>query len=181
MSTIADKVRTFIPATYDALSKSSQYGSSALQDVVDEVKFRLFGDVVSATVEASDYNAFVQGFAAKVATVRIIPGACDWWSDQMQTEQAQGESISYPDRIKSLWEIHKRLTTEIQSDWPFFVRLFPRPDFMVPGKSSAPRVNTVSELLTPDPKDFGPRSTHRRFGSPDDLRPKVNWAPWETP
>jgi len=171
---IADRVRTFIPATYDALSKSSQYGDTALQNVVDTVKYRLFGTVVSATLETTAYDVFTLDVAAKVATIRIIPGGADWWSDQLTSESTPKESISYPDRIKSLWDIHARLTAEVKSDWPYFVNI--NPVFLRKGARNSPTVSTTGDLLTPDPADFGKRSTHEDFGKK--ITGTIEWTNW---
>lgn len=163
MGDIADRVRDYIPATYSALASSAAFGQSALDRVLETTKFRLFGTAINATLEASTYNPFALDYAAKVATLRIIPAGADYWADQLQSESTNEQTISYPDRINSLWKIHERLLTEMRMDQSLFERL--HPPFLRTPSSAAPKVSTEGEFMTPDPADWGHGSTGRNFGN----------------
>lgn len=174
MGEIANRVRDLIPATYDALSRATYFGSTSIDRIVETTKYRLFGTVVNATLEATLYNPFSLDYAAKVATLRIIPAGADFWSDQLQQESTNEQSISYPDRGQSLWRIHERLLVEVRMDESAFERLHPP---VIRGSAKAlPKVSTEGEFMTPDPDDWGSGSTGANFGNPE-LSP---WN-WELP
>lgn len=173
MGEIADRIRDFIPATYDALtSATSTFGSTSVDRIVESVKYRLFGTVVSASLEATLYNPFALDYAAKVATLKIIPPGTDYWSDQLQSETTNEETISYPDRSTALWKIHDRLLLEVRMDESAFERLFP-PTTVRGGAKGLPKVSTEGEFMTPDPDDWGGGSTGKNFGNP--LKSPLTW------
>jgi hypothetical protein len=174
MGAVADRVRTYIPVTYDALARATAVMGATLMEVtIDTIKYRLTGTVVSATLESA-YNPFALDYIAKVATLRIIPAGADYWSDQLTSETAREESISYPDRINSLWRIHERLLLEMRQDQPFFERLFPSK--LRRGPLGMPRIDTnADDLLTLDPTKFWPERNSWRLRDP--FRDSV----WEGP
>jgi hypothetical protein len=178
---ITNRIRTYIPATYDALSRATTVmGPELLQFAIDTVKHRLTGTVVSATTEVS-YDPFIQDYIAKVATLRIIPAGADYWSDQLTGESAREETINYPDRIASLWRIHERLLLEMRQDQPFFERWFPSK--LRRGPLGIPRIDTDRDLLTLDPAKFWPETVWRRFRSPGEKVASwegstVQWGSW---
>lgn len=79
------------------------------------MKFRLFATVIPATLEATTYNPLLLDYAAKCVVLQVIPAGADYWSDQLVSETTTGtnESVSFPDRIGSLWRIHARLLAEV--------------------------------------------------------------------
>lgn len=174
MGEISDRIRDFIPATYEALSSATYFGPVSIDRIVETTKFRLFGTAISATLEVSTYNPFALDYAAKVATLRIIPPGADFWADQLQSETTNEQTISYPDRINGLWKIHERLLLEVRMDESLFERLHP-PTLRGSAKS-LPKVSTEGEFMTPDPADWGHGSTGRNFGNPS----KAIWN-WERP
>jgi hypothetical protein len=108
--------RAQIPQAWDALARSSIFGSELLTQVTNYIKFRLWATVVDASIEATTYDPVGQLYAGKLIALQIIPAAADYWSDQLTSETTTGtnETISYPDRIASLWRIHARLLTEVK-------------------------------------------------------------------
>lgn len=114
---ILQRARAQIPQTWDALARSSVYGSELLQQRADTIKFRLFATTVAPTLEATLYNPLLLDYAAKCTALQVIPAGADYWSDQQVTISTTGtnESESFPDRIASLWRIHARLLAEVES------------------------------------------------------------------
>jgi len=78
MASILEQIRTYIPATYNALADASYFGMAGLQRAVETTKFRLFGTVVSEALEATVYSAFALDYSSKVAVLRIIPAGVDF-------------------------------------------------------------------------------------------------------
>jgi hypothetical protein len=149
---IAANVREHIPIAYDALAKDARYGEPRLQSRVDTVKFRLFGTVIPAALEATVYNPLVLDFAGKVAALQIIPAAVDFWMVQHVSVSATGtnENTSYPDRIDALWRIHERLLLEVKQDADLVEEWV-----IVRRKNKGPLVSTEGlPFLTENPQDF---------------------------
>lgn len=176
MGEIVDRVREFIPATYDALTRASIYGSSAIQRSADTLKYRLFGTVVNASLEATTYNAFALDYVAKLTTIKVIPAGADYWSDQLTSETTPQENINYPDRINSLWRIHQALLNEVKQDQAAFEKLYP--DRMRYSYLDTAAVDTVEEFLTLDPMDFGKASAQEPFGN-QAINEELAWTNWE--
>ena len=174
---IANRVRAFIPATFEALTSATYYGLDSVQQHVDTVKFRLFATVVPQTLEATVYNPFVLDYAAKVATLNIIPSGADFWSDQMQTETAHEQTQSFPDRIASLWRIHERLLSEVRRDEPIFLKYYPTS--LIVDKTTVPAISSDGQPdLTVDPVHFGGSSTQARFGATIADLANLPWTGW---
>lgn len=175
MPQVRERVRSLIPATYDALAGSTVYGGiEQIQRVIESTKYRLFATVVTEAVEASVYDAFTLDFTAKVATVRIIPGAADYWASTLRSVQTNEESAQYYDRVQSLWTLHERLTQEVKQDQPYFESLWKTG---IRRRGSTPRVSTMGSLLTPDPADWGAKDTSAPFGSTA-ARVILPWSEW---
>jgi hypothetical protein len=172
VSEITDRIREYIPATYEALARASYFGQAGFERVAGTIKYRLFATTVMPDMEPTVYDTFSLDFAAKVATLRIIPAAADYWSDQLTGEVAREETINYPDRISSLWRIHERLLVEIKQDQAYFEQIH---STALRRAAVYPRVNTIDALLTPDPQEFGGGSTKKQFGS--NSNPSFN-LPW---
>jgi len=142
--------RAQIPATWDALARSSTYGPELLQRTTDVIKFRVFTTTAANADESSFYDPIELDYAGKLVAIQVIPAGADYWSDQLQSETTSGtnESISYPDRIASLWRIHARLLTETEQYRSEFQAQYGRiPDTRV----SVPKVSKTGPLVTPDP------------------------------
>lgn len=176
MGDIADRVRDFIPATYSALASAAVFGQSSLDRILESTKYRLFGTAINATLEATTYNPFALDYAAKVATLRIIPAGADYWSDQLISETTNEQTIQYPDRINSLWKIHERLLAEVKMDEKLFDKMYPVPSLRI-SASSSPKVSTEGDFMTPDPSEWGYGSTGRGFGA----QTSSSWPSWSLP
>jgi hypothetical protein len=148
---IADRAKGYIPTSWDKLREPSFYGDRRLQRMVDLVKFKLFNTVVNATNE-SIYNPMVQDYAAKAVTVNLIPAAIEFWANQYQSINTQGtqESVSYPDRIRALENLHERLLAELAEDKGAI-----GPPLVVRHKRGLPLVDTSAiDMRTIDPTSF---------------------------
>jgi hypothetical protein len=178
MGEIADRVSEFIPATYTALANASAYtyGPDAIQRTADTLKYRLFGTAVSASLEATVYDAFTLDYVAKLTTIKIIPAGADYWSDQLISETTPQENINYPNRIDSLWKIHTRLLTEVKEDQAAFEKLYP--DRLRYSYLNTAAVNaTEDDTMTLDPSDFGKAAANESFGN-QSLTDIIAWTRW---
>lgn len=169
---IAERVRAFIPSTYKSLSDDVNFGDIRLQQSIDLVKYKLFATNVDPSIENTTYNPMIQDFIAKITTVKIIPSAVDYYKDQHQTYTTTGtnEVVSFPDRIRALWDLRDRLVAEIAEDKPDIEGMI---DIVLRKKGGIPKVDTVDELLTSNPQDFG-----RAFRSLDSDWGTLPWTEW---
>lgn len=154
LGALADKVRSHLPESYRALTSASYYGEELIQDHIDDVKYKFFATVVSATTEASFYDRYVLRYVGKVATLEIIPSAIEYWMNQLISETTSGtdEQAVYPSRVAALEKLYARLASEIKSEAPEF-NSFVNPIIRLSGAS--PKVDTSAEdLRTSDPKEF---------------------------
>jgi hypothetical protein len=143
--------RAQFPQTWDALARSSIFGSEFLQLATDAVKWRQFGVVVDPLLELTLYNPMGCMILGKQVAVQVIPAGADYWSDQLISETTSGtnESVTYPDRINSLWKIHARLLSELKELQQEFDAIF--------GRTAVRRMSmpTVSDsdvpMVTPNP------------------------------
>src|ERR1043166_9275502 len=105
MGALTEVVRRNVPASYRAMigpSESSSYYSLAdLQTLVEYVELRLFATKADVTAEESVWTPLQLDFIGKVATVKFIPAAIDYWMDQQEQVQATGtnETESFPSRL----------------------------------------------------------------------------------
>jgi hypothetical protein len=108
---IAARMRYMLPVTLDGLVNHRSFGEDGVQMFVDQAKFALFATVVPAAYEASVYSPPVLDYAARLATMRIIPPAIDYWNEQPTSISTSGtsESASYADRQSALWKIYDKL------------------------------------------------------------------------
>lgn len=113
---IAWRARSEIPATWDALVLSSQYGEVSVNQRLDYIKYTLFATVSNQTDEESFYNPTQLLLAGKMLAMEVIPAGADYWADQAigfsASARSSSENVSYPDRIASLWRVHARLLVE---------------------------------------------------------------------
>lgn len=173
---IAERVRDLIPVTYQMLLNASYYGPMSIQRHIDVAKFRFFGTVVAPAYEATVYDHFTLDYVAKVSAIRIIPAGADYWSDQMVTETAREQTISFPDRIKNLWDTYGRLLQEVRMDQSLFEKL--HPPFLSKPMSDGPLVDNEGDFLTVDPADFGSSAAGARFGKPYIATDDLPWSHW---
>ena len=172
--TILEKISAHIPNTFSALTSATQFGYRALQSHIATTKFRLFGTNIDMSLEATVYNEFVLDYAAKVSALRIIPAAIDFFSDRYNSIATKEESVTLPDKLKSLQTIHARLLIEVRQDEDLFLALFPTK--LRRKKSNSPTVDFVGALLSPDPQDIGPGDVNLPFGRRGSS--EVPWNNW---
>jgi hypothetical protein len=149
---ISYQARQHIPLTWDALSTDSRYGDRMLKSRTDYVKYHLFATVVSPLSEATIYNPLILDYAAKCLALQIIPAGIEYWMNQQTSVATSGtsESVTYPDRIKSLEAVKEWLTAEV-------VRLQPElgGSFVRRRKINLPGITpTGTDFRTPDPNTY---------------------------
>lgn len=169
---ILQRARAHIPQTWDALARSSVYGSELLQQRADTIKFRLFATVIDGTLEATTYNPLLLDYAAKCVALQVIPAGADYWSDQLVSETTTGtnETVSFPDRIGSLWRIHARLLAEVEELASEVNVFLPRP----PRRIALPEVSdSTFGYRTPNPYRTTPA-----LGATTGVYAGVELLPW---
>lgn len=169
---IALAARGYLPETWDALASSTFFGEPLLESKGKFVKFLLFGTVIDTAQEAVLYNPLVLEYAAKGLAISVIPGAADYYANQIQTVTSTGtnETRSYPDRIASLWRIHARLLIEMTEMKDRINEYVPTSDTRV--LQFLPS-NTGADLdyLSIDPHCFPHGSNHRNRD--------LSWSSWQ--
>jgi hypothetical protein len=166
--------RAQIPQTWDALARASIFGSELLTLTSDAVKYRLWSTVAEPADEYAFYGPLGCMMAGKWIAIQVIPAGADYWSDQLTSETTSGtnETISYPDRINSLWRIHARLLQEMKELSPQFDAIF--------GRTAIRRISmpTVSDwgipLVTANPYSTTPPINPTTY--PKGILP---WYPWD--
>lgn len=157
MGAVTERVRTYVPATYDAmiLSDPPFFPAADLQALADFVKFRLLGISVAEADEATLYSDILITFLGKLTTLQFIPAAIDYWDSRLASEVVPGEVQQFRDHLAGLEALFKMLSDEVKADW---IIIGPGLGF-VPTKRT-PKVsygdNGRGILITPDPMDFEP-------------------------
>jgi len=99
----------------------------------------------------------VLDYAAKVALLRMIPVAVDWWANHPTSITTTGtsENLTYPDRIEALIKLQDWLRAQTRGAKLSFVDGAWVLSFIKPGGS--PRVSHKStNKITPDPWLYPP-------------------------
>jgi len=154
LGALADRVRSHIPQSYQALISASYYGETLIQQHIDDMQFKLFSTVVGFSLEATMYDRYELGYMGKVCTLDIIPSAIDYWMDQLQSETATGtdEQITFPDRISALEKTYARLAAEVAEEKATFEDYT---DTTIRAISNYPKVSTsADDMVTTDPAEF---------------------------
>lgn len=155
MGRIADNTRTIIPVTWDALSKDSRVGDSALEARIDYIESLVFGDPIPDGGEAA-LDALVVEFVSKLSALEIIDMAIDFWMNQEDTLTTTGtnEVVSFPDRISALEKRKKTLLADVAKLEPLVEPLLP--ELIERSSNSRPLLSSFdTPLLTPNPTDIG--------------------------
>ena len=171
MGALTNVVRRYVPASYRAMigpSEATAYYSLAdLQALVEYVEERLFATHVDVAAEASLWTPMQIDFMGRVATVKFIPAAIDYWMDQQEqvTTTGTNETEMFAARLAHLREVQRELLESIAQDAPYVL-----PQTL---KSTEPAVsyydNDLGTLLTNDPQQW-PRAYRHRSAH----------HPWET-
>jgi hypothetical protein len=147
---IADYLRDIIPVTYQAMIDSNRFGPLGIQRQIDVVKTALFASVCLPAAEATLYTPLVLDYAARVAAIRIIPPAVDFWGDvpTAVTTTGTNEVQSFPDRVENLWDIFAVCKAIIGSNTVI--------DGVVVSRSiGMPAISLLGKnKVTPDPSTF---------------------------
>jgi hypothetical protein len=116
---IAKNAQQLAPITWAALEEDRRYGEEYLQGRVDLVKYKVFGEVIPATAEASTYDPIVLDYVGKLVVIELARPGADFWASQASSFSAQGrnEVKMYGDRAKALRELRDELVAETRGAW----------------------------------------------------------------
>jgi hypothetical protein len=153
---------------------TSYYSLDDLQALVEYVQIKLFATKADLTAEASVWTPLQLEFIGKVATVKWIPAAIDYWMDQQEQVTLTGtnENESFAARLAHLREVQRELAEDIAAEAPW----------VLPGTlaSTEPAVSYYDNgrgiLNTPDPRRFKRQPGDHRYNA--SLASWV-WLPWE--
>ena len=154
---IADRTRAIMPITWDALSKDSRYGEELLQNTINVVKERIFGDTPP---EENVMALVVVDYTSKLIALELINPGIDFWMSQPQSATATGtaEDVTYPSRTTELRNLRTYLVAEIKKLEPEVIPLIDYNRLKRPPRASSSTQN--DPFLTPSPQEFP-----RPFGS----------------
>lgn len=152
---IADRIRSLLPITWDALSVDPRIGDGVLQSAVDLAKWNTTGNVFDSSQEGF-YPVVVVDYMAKLAAIQICNAGIDYWMNQAMNVSSSGtnESLSYTDRASHLAALAQGWLTEtraIAAEIAKLVGYWIDSGHDVPLMSSA----TINPFhLTPSPEEF---------------------------
>lgn len=169
MGLVADATKSHLGATYDGLMESNHYGSTFVMLKISVVKSRILKNP-PAVIDESSLHALVIDYLGKLAALELIPAAYSYWAEQAQTESTgsdPSESISYPDRIRTLEGIQEELLRQIRHDEALIGPLLIDPR-LVEATVSGPSIDEPYDChVTADPRCY-PRYSdfpyHPRYG-----------------
>lgn len=152
MGAIGERVKAYLPYTWDGLSKAPQFGEALLQGRVERAKYEVLG--LAAPAEATE-NTLPENqieHIAKRAAVKIIPAGIEFWANQPISKNTTGTSevVSYESRIEYLKELFARLSQEIIAEEPTVTTILQTTG--IPGVSDG----QSDILVTANPHDFPP-------------------------
>jgi hypothetical protein len=157
---IYQAAKSFLPITWERLEESKHYGDAQLQQKVDIAKLSLLGTEISVEDE-DNLDIRVQAYIAKIAVVSVIPAGKDYWAAMSVTKSIKGpdESVSYPDRIEMLEQLHDQLVQEIAADRDDIAELIDTPQIRRPNSVPSVSDGTDEGFITPNPhanfRDYG--------------------------
>lgn len=157
---IYQAAKSFLPITWERLEGSDHYGDKQLQNKVEIAKLSLLGVEIPVEDEGN-LDIRVAAYIAKIAVISVIPAGKDYWAAMAVSKTATGtdESVSYPDRIAMLEQLHEQLVEEIADDRDDIAELIDLPN--VRRSNSVPSVSdgTDEGFITPNPhtnfRDYG--------------------------
>ncbi len=165
MGAIADRVKAYIPITWDGLSTDSRYGLTVLQGRVDRAKYEVLG--VAAPLDSAEAGLPEDQIEhiAKRAVVKIIPAGIEFWADKPITKNTTGtaEVVSYESRIQSLRALYAQLLQEIAIEEPIVTPILQTTGF--PAVSDGENDILVSE----NPHVFPPAYTRTGGGTTEEI------------
>jgi len=152
--------KSYLPITWERLEESEHYGDRQLQSKVEIAKLSLLGVEILAEDEAA-MDIRVANYIAKIAVISIIPAGKDYWASMVSSKTSVGtdESVSYPDRIEMLDQLHDQLVEEIAKERDDISELIDLPN--IRRANSVPSVSdgTDEGYITPNPhthfRDYG--------------------------
>ena len=157
---IYQAAKSFMPITWTRLEESEHYGDKQLQMKVDIAKLSLLGTEISVEDEAN-LDIRVQSYIAKIAVINVIPAGKDYWAAMAVSKSTTGtdETVSYPDRIEMLEQLHDQLVQEIAADRDDISEIIDLPTIRRSNSVPAVSDGTDEGYITPNPhtnfRDYG--------------------------
>ncbi len=157
---IYQAAKSFLPITWERLEESEHFGDKQLQNKVEIAKLSLLGVEIPVDDE-NNLDIRVAAYIAKIAVLSVIPAGKDYWAAMAVSKTTTGtdESVSYPDRIDMLEQLHDQLVDEIAKDRDDISELIDLPS--IRRSNSVPSVSdgTDEGYITPNPhinfRDYG--------------------------
>lgn len=109
---VARSARAISPVAWDALKGYRDYGDSELQHQIELAKLRVLKVAITVTAENALDLRVVDYIAKKALVDSILPAVRDFWTNQLISQTALGNSQevkTYPDRINAIGEQIKQL------------------------------------------------------------------------
>jgi hypothetical protein len=152
---VADRAKSLIPVTWDALSGDPRAGDGSLQLTIDLSKENTFGAVIDPTLEDT-YPLVAIDYAAKMAVIEIAQAGIDFWMNQSMSVNAIGtnESLSYVDRANQLSELRQTLLVETRQKQMQVSKLV---GYYIDNGQAVPQMSSANINpfhLTPSPEEF---------------------------
>ena len=154
---IARKARERMPATWKALAGRDEFGEEGLQSRTDDVKYRLFGEVVAHDQEMVRYGPLGTDYAGVVLALELIVPGYDHWNASATSWSASGknENKTFLNRADGLLKLRDEILK------PEEARLYPLVadllvDVLEPRRRMVPRAADPLDAhhVTPDPFSF---------------------------
>jgi hypothetical protein len=154
------QAKAFLAATWKRLEESNNYGDFQLQNQINVAKLSLLGYEIPAEDE-TNLDIRVISYIAKLTVISVIPAGKDYWASMAQSKTVgnPNESVSYPDRIIMLEQLHDQLAKELAADRSIIGDILEIPKVRrsndIPGTSDG----TDEGYITPNPnthfRDYG--------------------------
>lgn len=152
MGAIADRAKSFIPVTWDALLGDSRYGEDLLQGRVERAKFEVLGVTAPSEQAELTIEENLLEHLAKRTVVKVIPAGIEFWADRPISVTTTGtqEVVSYESRINQLRELFRQLSGEVAAEEPILTPILRTSGF--------PAVSDGQDdiLITANPHEFPP-------------------------
>lgn len=156
MGRIADKAKSNIPVTWDALNSDPRISDATLLEREKFVESMIFGEVMEDAAEDA-LDELVAEYAGKYLAIELIGVAIDYYQhlSEMESTQQPVEIVNFPERLKHLKAMKEDLIGDMARLEPIVTPLIP--NLTDRRSTSAPRLSSFDDdLLTPNPQDFGP-------------------------
>lgn len=160
--------RGLSPVAWRALRGFDEYGDDQLQRSIELAKLRVLHVIITVGAEAMLDPRVVDYVAKRCLVDSVLPAAVDFWTDQLVTQTALGNSTSvrtYPDRIKAVQEQIKLFQAALADQLDEVIAIIG--PVSAPGPS--PMIIQPAALVTPTLDDVVIEMHRPHRGSPVDI------------